>query len=109
LVNRSDIIIKNKMDKTCLLIDVAIPTDKNVIQKEAGKKLRYKNLSIEIQRMWNMKWFVIPVIIGATGIVSKSFQKYLETIPGQHSIDSLQKTAILGTSHIIRKVLQAET
>jgi hypothetical protein len=33
----------------------------------------------------------------------------LETIPGQHSIDSLQKTATLGTSHIIREVLQAET
>jgi hypothetical protein len=49
------------------------------------------NLSIEIQRMWKMKCFVIPVIIGATGIVSKSLQKYLETIPGQHSIDSLQK------------------
>jgi hypothetical protein len=45
----------------------------------------------------------------STGIVSKSLQKYLETIPGQLSIDSLQKTAILGTSHIIRKVLQAET
>jgi hypothetical protein len=59
--------------------------------------------------MWNMKCFVIPVIIGATGNVSKSLQNYLKTIPGQHSIDSLQKTAILGTSHIIRKVLQAET
>jgi hypothetical protein len=91
------------------LIDVAILSDKNVIQKEAEKKLNYKNLSIEIRRMWNMKCFVIPVIIGATGIVSKSLQKYLETILGQHSIDSLQKTAILGTSHIIRKVLQAET
>jgi hypothetical protein len=56
-----------------------------------------------------MKCFVIPVIIGATGIVSKSLQKYLETIPGQHTKDSLQKTAILGTSHIIRKVLQPET
>jgi hypothetical protein len=59
--------------------------------------------------MWNIKCLVIPVIIGATGIVSKSLQKYLETIPGQHSIDSLQKTATVGTSHIIRKVLQAET
>jgi hypothetical protein len=74
-----------------------------------NNKLKYKNLSIEIQRMWNMKCFVVPVIIGATGIVIKSLQKYLETIPGQHSIDSLQKTAILGTSHIVRKVLQAET
>jgi hypothetical protein len=91
------------------MIDVAIPSDKNVIQKEAENILKYKNLSIEIQRMWNMKCFVIPVIIGATGIVSKILQKYLEAIPGQHSVDSLQKTAILGTSHVIRKVLQAET
>jgi hypothetical protein len=71
LANRPDIIIKNK-DKTCLLIDVAIPSDKNIIQKEAENKLKYKNLNTEIQRMWNMKCFVIPVIIGATGIVSKS-------------------------------------
>jgi hypothetical protein len=91
LANMTDIIIKNKKDKTCLLIGVAIPSDNNVMQKEAEKKLKYKNLSIEIQRMWNMKCFVIPVIIEATGIVSKSLQKYLETIPGQHSIDSLQK------------------
>jgi hypothetical protein len=91
LASRPDIIIKNKKDKTCLLIDVAMPSDKNAIRKEAEKKLKYKNLSIEIQRMWNIKSFVIPVIIGATGIVSKSLQKYLETVPGQHSIDSLQK------------------
>jgi hypothetical protein len=91
LANRPAIIVKNKKDKTCLLIDVAIPSDKNVIQKKAEKKLKYKNLRIESQRMWNMKCFVIPVIIGITGIVSKSLQKYLETIPGQHSIDSLQK------------------
>jgi hypothetical protein len=53
--------------------------------------LKYKNLSIEIQRMWNRKCFAIPLSTGATGIISKSLQKYLETIPGQHSIDSVQK------------------
>jgi hypothetical protein len=74
LASRPDIIIKNKKDKTCLLIDVEIPSDKNVIQKEAEKKLKYKNLSIEIQRIWNMKCFVIPVIIVATGIVSKIYK-----------------------------------
>jgi hypothetical protein len=46
--------------------------------------------------MWKMKCFVIPVINWATGIVSKSLQKYLETIPGQHSIDSLQKNCHTG-------------
>jgi hypothetical protein len=51
-----------------------------------------------------MKCFVISVIIGATGIVCKGLKMYLETIPG-HLLDSVQKTTILGTSHIIRKVI----
>jgi hypothetical protein len=55
LASRPDIIIKNKKDKICLLIDVAIPPDRNVIQKETEKKLKYKNISIEIQRIWNVK------------------------------------------------------
>jgi len=38
----------------------------------------------------------------------RSLRKNLETVPGKHSIDSLQKTAILGTTHIIWKVLQCE-
>jgi hypothetical protein len=55
-----------------------------------------------------MKYLVIPVVIGAMEIVSKCL-KNLETIPEQHSVDSLQKTTALGTSHIIREVLQSET
>jgi len=106
--NRPDIIIKNKKGKMCTLIDVAIPADKNVVQKEAEKKLKYKRLCIEIQRMWNLKCMIVPVIIGAIGIVTRSLRKNLGTVPGKHSIHSLQKTAILGTSHIIWKVLQCE-
>jgi hypothetical protein len=48
---------------------------------------------------------VTPVIIGATGTISKSFRKYLSSIPGKHNIKELQKTAILGTAHILQKVL----
>jgi RNase P/RNase MRP subunit POP5 len=66
------------------MIDVAIPGDRNVIQKEAEKILKYKNLTIEIQSMWNVKTRVIPVIIGVTGTISKSFRKYVSTIPGNH-------------------------
>ena len=63
------------------------------------------NLTIEIQRMWNVKTKVMPVIIGATGTISKSFRKYVSNIPGKHEVKELQKTAILGTAHILRKVL----
>jgi len=58
--------------------------------------------------MWNLKCTIVPKIIGATGIVTRSLKKNFEAISGKHSIDSLQKTAILGTSHIIRKALQCQ-
>jgi len=88
-----------------MLIDVAISGDRNVIKKEAEKILKYKGLTREIQRMWNVKTKVMPVIIGATGTISKSFRKYVSNIPGKHEVKELQKTAILGSSHILRKVL----
>jgi hypothetical protein len=48
---------------------------------------------------------VMPVITEATGTISKSFRKYLSSIPGKHEVEELQKTAILGTAHILQKVL----
>jgi len=52
--------------------------------------------------MWNVKTKVIPVKIGA---ISKSCRKYVSNIPGKHEVKELQKTAILDTAHILRKVL----
>jgi len=55
--------------------------------------------------MWNVKTKVIPLIRGATGLISKSFRKYVNNIPGKTEVKELQKTAILGPAHIPRKVL----
>ena len=66
-----------------MLTDVAISGDRNVIKKEAKQILKYKDLTISIQRMWNVKTKVIPVIIGTTGTISKSFRKYVSNIPGK--------------------------
>jgi hypothetical protein len=88
-----------------MLIDVVIPADRNVIKNEAEKILKYKYLTIEIQLIWNVKIRVIPVIIGVTGTISKSFRKHVSTIQGNHEVKELQKTAILGTAHRLRKVL----
>ena len=79
-------------------------------KKCCAKRSGDESLCKEIQRMWNLKCTIISVIFGATGIITRSLRKNLEDIPGKKlSINSLQKTAILGTSHIIRKVLQCET
>jgi hypothetical protein len=53
-------------------------------KKEAKKILKYKDFTIDIQRIWNVKTNVIPVIIGVTGTISKSFRKYMSNIPGNH-------------------------
>jgi hypothetical protein len=67
--NKPDIIIWDSEERTCMLIDVAISGDRNMIKKEAEKILKYKDL-IHIQRMWNVKTKVMPVIIGAIGTIS---------------------------------------
>jgi hypothetical protein len=103
--NKPDIIIWDNEKGTCMLIDVAIPGDRNVIKKEAEKILKYKDLIIEIKGMWNVKTKVTPVIIGATGTISKSFRKYLSSRLGKHYIKELQKTSILYTAHTLREVL----
>jgi hypothetical protein len=103
--NKPDIIIQDNEKGTYMLIDIAILGNRNVIKKEAEKILKYKDLIIEIHCMWNVKTKVMPVIIGPTGTISKSFRKYLSSIPGKHDIKELQKTAILGTAHILWEVL----
>ena len=87
LNNKPDIIIHDNEKRTCMLIDVAISGDRNVIKKEAEKILKQKDLATEIQRMWNVKTKVIPVIIGATGYISKSFRKYVSNIPGNQEVN----------------------
>ena len=74
-----------------MLIDAAIPGDRNVIKKEDQKILKYKDLIIEIQRVWNVKAKMIPVIIRATGTISNSLRQYLSNVPGKQEIKELQK------------------
>jgi hypothetical protein len=89
-----------------MLIDGGIPGGRNVVKKGAENILKYKDLIIEIQHMWNVKAKVIPALIGATGTISQSLRQYLGYIPGKYEIKGLQKTAILGIAHKLRKVLK---
>ena len=83
---------------------MAIPANRNVVQKEAEKE-------VEIQEiMYRDTTNVEPEMYDYTNNNWSHWNSNgnLEAVPGKHSIDSLQKTVVLGTSHIIRKVLQCE-
>ena len=79
-------------------VDDAISGDRTVIKKAAEKILEYAVLTIEIQRMWNLKMNVIPVIRGETGTISNSFIKHFNNAPGEHKIKEPQKISRNGHS-----------
>ena len=103
--NRPDIIVKDYTTKTCLLIDMSVPSDKNISVKEFDKLSKYKDLEIEIRKMWNLKTTIVPVIVGALGMIKKGTQAHLDKIPGHHSIQEIQKIVLTSTAHILRKTL----
>ena len=69
--NRPDIVLKNKKDKTCLLIDMTVPLDTNTSVKTTEKLNKYKDLEIEVERMWGLKKTTVSVVIGALGTCIK--------------------------------------
>jgi hypothetical protein len=76
------------------------------LQLEEEKNLNHESLFMEVKRMWNVKYNIMPVIIGAILIVSNVLEKNVEAMQGKQSVESLHSTAIRGASHIIWKVLQ---
>ena len=65
----------------------------------------YKDLEIEMAKFWVMKTQIVPVIIGALGVIKKCIEKQISKIPGNLNVTELQEIALLGSTHILRKVL----
>ena len=73
--------------------------------KEVEKLSKYKDLEIEVTKMWEMKTSTVPIVVGALGLIKKGLEKYAKQIPGQIQIVELQKIALLGSAHILRRTL----
>ena len=107
--NRPDITVIEKKTKKCLLIDAACPFDTHIEKKEEEKCNNYFDLKYEIARMWRMKDVeVIPVVIGALGTVTKQFEKWIQKLDLEITVEKLQKPCLLGTARIIREVLDVK-
>jgi len=102
---RPELVVIDKQTKEGLIIDVAIPNDTHTVETEREKIEQYQDLRLEIQRMWNIKARVVPIVIGALGATSNNLEKHLQEIPGKKKIPQLVKIAILGSAHILRNVL----
>ena len=100
---KPDIVVVNKNEVSCAIIDIAISGDISVSEKEKGKT---EELKKEIKRMWNIRSIkVTPVVVGALSSTSKKLKKCIEELGVVKTTALLQKTALLGTARILRKVL----
>ena len=79
--HRPDIVIVDKVKRETMIVDVAIPGDARVGTKETEKMVKYRDLSIEVQRPWEQKKVkVVPIVIAALGAVPAAFRKHLDSL-----------------------------
>ena len=87
------------------MVDVAVPDDWNIVTTKAWKIERYQGLAFEVQRIHQVKVVVVPLVIGVLRTVSKDFAKWQEYLNITNINGCAQMSALLGTAHILRKVL----
>ena len=87
-------------------MDFVVPADYRVKLKECAKTDKYLNLARELKKLWNMKVMIIPIVIGALGIVTKGLVKGLEDLELTGRVESIQTTALLRLARILRSVLE---
>ena len=103
---RPKIVFIDEKEREVVIVDAAIPGDDRVKDKELEKVEKYQLSKDEIAKVWHMrKVIVVPVVIGVLGAVSVNFKKYMKQIGVKVRLEVIQKTALLGTAKILRKVL----
>ena len=104
----TDLILVNKENQKVSLIDVAIPWDTRVVEKGREKVEKYQDLKMEIRRLWRAEVEVVPIILGALGLIPDDLKRNLGKV-GCTDLEPglLQKSVLLATARIVRRVMDA--
>ena len=98
---RPNIILIDKKERKGIIIDIAVLADLGVEEKERRKIKR------ELGRLWKLKMVkVLPIVIGALGSATKEFDGWIGKLGITNNVGVMQKTALLGTTRILKKVLE---
>ena len=105
-----DIVVVEKENIKAIKLDIALPWDHRVYEKEGGKTDKYQDLKREIGRLWGTRHLeVVPVVVGALGVISNRLDAWLEKLRVTIRTGLLQKTALLGTDRILRKLKEKKS
>ena len=93
-------------ERSCKIIDFAVPGDSRIEEKEEDKIEKYQDLGRELQKVWNVKVKIIPLAVGSLGAIPKQFGNRLKQTGITEGTAQVQETVLLGTAGILRKVLE---
>ena len=103
---KPDIVIKDDKNRSALIIDVSVPNDFGINRAEREKVTKYQDLKNALREEWELDNIqIIPIIIGATGLIKDNLQQYLDAIPGKPSKYQCQVAAIRGTVSLLKRCL----
>ena len=103
---RPDLVVVDNKERSCKIIDSAVSGDNRIEEKEKDKIEKYQDLGRELQKIWNVKVKIIPLVVGSLGAVPKQFGNRLKQMGITVGTAQVQKTVLLGTARILRKVLE---
>ena len=103
---RPDLVVVDKKERNCKIIDFAVPRDSRIEEKEKDKIEKYQDLGRELQKIWNVKVKIMPLVVGSLGAIPKQFGNRLKQIGITVGTAQVQKTVLLGTAIILREVLE---
>ena len=92
-------------ERSCKIIDFAVPGDSR-IEEEKDKIEKYQDLGRELQKIWNVKVNIIPLVVGSLGAITKQFGNRLKQVGITAGTSQVQRTVLLGTAKILRKILE---
>ena len=103
--NRPDVVVVDRAKKHWVIVDFAVPWDANILRKEDEKITKYSPLASEVRRMHGVTTRIVPIVVGAMGVVSRRLPGYLKALEIPDVLGGIQTSAIVGTTIILRKVL----
>ena len=109
--NKPDIVVWDRKSKTCSIVDVCVPLDCNVHDQEKKKIDTYSPLIVGLLRLYpEYKFEVIPLVIGATGLITDTLVKFLKMLIDNENnvmklITKMQVKALIGSMRVLKSAL----
>ena len=103
---KPDIVVWDRKKKEAKIIEVSVPNDFGINRAKRVKVNKYQDLKNDLRQTWELENIeIVPVIVGATGLIKNNLKSYLTSIPGSPSAEEVQMAAVTGTVSILKRAL----